>query len=150
MQMFLSVIPATWMWRSMYALPTSILHPAVMCCTVSGTSLHSRNLESSCAAMFCLSVQPFPAIGVFFSTSMLMSNGTTSHGRLLCPASRSTSHWALVLCDASFSQIVFQYCSISALVPPYYPATESRLQIDCCRKSILFYKPLLVCCNTKS
>uniref|UniRef100_A0A669AZ21 mitogen-activated protein kinase kinase kinase n=1 Tax=Oreochromis niloticus TaxID=8128 RepID=A0A669AZ21_ORENI len=45
-QMFLYTMPATWLWRSMYALPASILHPAVMCWIVSGASLHSLHLGS--------------------------------------------------------------------------------------------------------
>uniref|UniRef100_A0A3Q4H5V7 RING-type domain-containing protein n=1 Tax=Neolamprologus brichardi TaxID=32507 RepID=A0A3Q4H5V7_NEOBR len=36
----------TWLWRCMFALPASILHPAVMCWIVSGGSLHSLHLGS--------------------------------------------------------------------------------------------------------
>ncbi|KAI3354393.1 hypothetical protein L3Q82_018913, partial [Scortum barcoo] len=45
-QIFLYTMPATWLWRSMYALPASILHPAVTCWIVSGASLHSLRLGS--------------------------------------------------------------------------------------------------------
>ncbi len=78
-QMLRYTIPATWLY-SMCALPASILHPDVMCCTVSGMSLHSLNLGSclvwqtpasmdlvfracSCAAMISTSVLSFsPAL----------------------------------------------------------------------------------------
>uniref|UniRef100_A0A3P9CA07 Taste receptor type 1 member 3 n=1 Tax=Maylandia zebra TaxID=106582 RepID=A0A3P9CA07_9CICH len=58
-QMFLYTMPATWLWRSMYALPASILHPAVMCWIVSGASLHSLHL-GSCLVYFCTFLEDVP------------------------------------------------------------------------------------------
>lgn len=45
-QMFLYATLATWWWYSMYAVHACILHPTVMCCTVSGASLHRLFLAS--------------------------------------------------------------------------------------------------------
>lgn len=44
-QMFLYTIPASWLRCSMYDLPAWILHPVIVCWTVSGTPLHSRHTE---------------------------------------------------------------------------------------------------------
>ena len=45
-QMFLYSMPATLLWRSKCDVPDNILHPADMCSTVSGASLHSQHLGS--------------------------------------------------------------------------------------------------------
>lgn len=53
-QMFLYVIPATWLYHSVYAAPACVIHFAIVCCTISGASLHSLRAllrACSCAAM---------------------------------------------------------------------------------------------------
>lgn len=40
----LYILPAAWLWHSMYAFGASVLHPAAVCWTFSGASLYSLTL----------------------------------------------------------------------------------------------------------
>ena len=68
-----------------------------------------------------------------------MVTGSCS-GRLLWSALRSTSHGALVLCDASLSHILFQCCLVSALGASFLILLPCHCEysLDSSVKNILF------------
>ena len=59
-------------------------------------------------------VQLFSFYTLSWMSASVMTPGSFC-GRMLCSICRSTIPWALVLCVPSFSQMQFQYCSVSAL-----------------------------------
>lgn len=98
-------------------------------------SIHGGKSASSVSRWGCqdpgLSNSLFLRLFFWMSASVMVTVSCT--GRLLWYVLRSSKHLALVLCDTSFSHMLYQYCSAFIVLPCNWVYT-----LDCSMEDTLF------------